>query len=338
MTGQRMVGWFKRTYDRLLALLVLLALLLSLVMLATQAQGLRMKQAAFDLGQRQLTPTHETAQEAGRDLFESAVQALNAPFQIAAWPRRLLVPEQRLKCVNCERPIPYEAKVCPFCQKEQPDDQGPVLDKDHDGMLDTWEEKYRFNPLDPDDAKGDADQDGFTNKEEFEFKTDPRNAADHPPALAKVVVEHIKPISFRLIFKGVNRLSDKDLFQVNLRSGAKTWWVSMGDEVEGFKVIDYVEKSADGPVLTLQRGDKRIPLLKGKEVPRNEYEVTMCYTVDNTKIVTRVESDFELKGDKYKVIRVDMDAMRVLINDGLRGVDVWIERQLADVKSESAGR
>ncbi len=338
MTGRSIMGWLKKTYDRLLALLMLLALLVALMLLATQAQGLKVKQDKFDLALRQLSPQYKTAQPAGRDLYEAAVQELNTPFQIAAWPLRLLIPEQRVRCVNCERPIPYVAKVCVFCLKEQPDDPPGVTDKDNDGMLDTWEVQHNFNPLDAEDAKGDADQDGFTNKEEFEFKTDPRNPASHPPALAKVVVERIKPISFRLVFKGVNRLADKLLFQVNLRSGAKTWWVSLWDEVEGFKVVDYVEKSPDGPVLTLQRGDKRIPLLKGKEVPRNEYEVTMRYTVDNTQIVTRVESDFELKGNKYTVIRVDTNAMRVLVNDGLRGVDVWIERQLADVKPESAGR
>lgn len=338
MMGRNIMGWLKKTYDRLLALVMLLALLVALMLLATQAQGLKVKQDAFDLALRQLSPQYKTAQPAGRDLYEAAVQELNAPFQITAWPMRLLIPEQRVRCVNCERPIPYAAKVCVFCQKEQPDDQRVVADKDHDGMMDEWEVRYNFNPLDAEDAKGDADQDGFTNKEESEFKTDPRNPADHPPALAKVVVEHIKPISFRLIFKGVNRLSDKVLFQVNLRSGAKTWWVSLGEEVEGFKVVDYVEKSPDGPVLTLQRGDKRIPLLKGKEVPRNEYEVTMRYTVDNTQIVARVESDFELKGNKYTVIRVDTNAVRVLVKDCLRGVDVWIGRQLADEKAETAGR
>lgn len=336
MTGQSVMGWLKRTYDRILALLILLALLLSLLMLATQAQGLRVKQEKFDRELTQLTPKYKTAPSAGRDLFEAAVRALNAPVQLAAWPLKLLVPEQRVRCVNCERPIPYAAKACVFCQKEQPDDPHTVVDKDRDGMLDTWEEKYRFNPLDSDDAKGDADQDGFTNKEEYEFKTDPRNPADHPPALAKVVVEKIRPISFRLIFKGLSRLSDKTLFQVNLRSGAKTWWVSLGEDVEGFKVVEYTEQSPDGPVLTLQRGDKRIPLIKGKEVPRNEYEVTLRYTVDNTNIVARVESDFELKGVKYKVIRVDTEAMRVLINDPLRGVDVWIERKLAESKDEAA--
>lgn len=334
MTGQSIKGWFKKTYDRLLALLMLLALLLSLLMLARQAQELKKDQDKFDGELKQLRPKHQTAQMAGRDLFDAAIRTLNDPFQIAAWPLKLMIPEQRVRCVNCERPIPDLAKACAFCQKVQPERPGEEKDKDHDGMMDEWESQNGFNVLDPDDAKGDADQDGFTNKEEYEFKTNPRDPASHPPALAKVVVEKIKPISFRLVFKGTSRLSGKTVFQVNLRSGAQTWWPALGEDVEGFKVVEFTENSPEGPLLTLQRGDKRIPLIKGREVPRNEYEVTLRNTVDNATIVSRMESDFTLKGVKYRVIKVDTGAMRVLINDPLRGVDVWIERQLTDSKAE----
>ncbi|HEX8547197.1 MAG TPA: T9SS type A sorting domain-containing protein, partial [Cytophagaceae bacterium] len=47
------------------------------------------------------------------------------------------------------------------------------LDKDKDGMSDVWEEKYCFNPTDPDDGNEDADGDGFTNVEEFLNGTTP---------------------------------------------------------------------------------------------------------------------------------------------------------------------
>jgi hypothetical protein len=335
MTGQDIKSWLKTTYDRLLALLVLLALLISLLLLAGQAKGLRSGQEKFDHDLQGLRPKHQTASTIGRELFDTAIKAMNAPLQVPAWPLRLMTPEQRVRCVNCERPIPYAVKVCVFCQKEQPESPDKVADKDHDGMLDQWEEQYNLNPLDSDDAKSDADQDGFTNKEEFEFKTHPRDAASHPPALAKVLVEKIKPISFRLIFKGTSRLSGKTVYQVNLRSGAQTWWPSLGEEVEGFKVVEYTEQSPDGPVLTLERGEKRIPLIKGREVPRNEYEVTLRYTGDNSTIVSRVESSFELKGDKYRVIKVDMDAQRVLIRDPLRGIEVWIESQLSSVNTDA---
>lgn len=325
--------WFRKTYDRLLALVILAALLVALVMLGLQAQSLKRDQDRFDGDLQQLTPRHMTAQAEGRGMLESAVGLLDSPFQSGQWASRLLVPEQRVRCVNCERPIPYSAKACGFCQKDQPETV-VVTDKDHDGILDEWEEKYGLNPLDPDDAKGDPDQDGFANKEEFDFRTHPKNPDEHPPALAKVVVEKIQPISFRLIFKGTSRLAGKTVFQINLRSNERTWWPALGEEVEGFKVVEFSDNGAEGPVLTIKRGDKLIPLIKGREVPRNEYEVTLRSTIDEKRYVARVESEFELKGVKYRVNKVDMDGLRVLIHDPSRKMDVWIERQLSNLKEE----
>ena len=40
-------------------------------------------------------------------------------------------------------------------------------DSDKDGMPDEWERRHGFNPADPSDGSGDADQDGYTNLEEF---------------------------------------------------------------------------------------------------------------------------------------------------------------------------
>lgn len=40
-------------------------------------------------------------------------------------------------------------------------------DTDHDGMLDAWEQAHGLDPHNPADGKADADQDGYTNLEEF---------------------------------------------------------------------------------------------------------------------------------------------------------------------------
>jgi|GEM_PF-540855 len=49
-------------------------------------------------------------------------------------------------------------------------------DSDADGLSDDWEIRYALNPSDPADAGADADQDGYSNYEEFTDKTDPRSA------------------------------------------------------------------------------------------------------------------------------------------------------------------
>jgi hypothetical protein len=46
-------------------------------------------------------------------------------------------------------------------------------DSDGDGMPDEWEHRYGFNPTDPSDGQTDADQDGYTNLEEFLNATNP---------------------------------------------------------------------------------------------------------------------------------------------------------------------
>jgi hypothetical protein len=47
------------------------------------------------------------------------------------------------------------------------------LDTDGDGVPNAWEVLYRFNPNDPDDADRDADNDGLTNRREYELGTNP---------------------------------------------------------------------------------------------------------------------------------------------------------------------
>jgi hypothetical protein len=50
-------------------------------------------------------------------------------------------------------------------------------DSDGDGMPDDWEIDHGFNPSSAGDGALDADNDGFTNAEEYAAGTDPRNAA-----------------------------------------------------------------------------------------------------------------------------------------------------------------
>jgi len=51
-------------------------------------------------------------------------------------------------------------------------------DDDNDGMPDTWETQFGFNPL-LNDAGGDSDQDGLSNVEEYENGSDPLNAEEN---------------------------------------------------------------------------------------------------------------------------------------------------------------
>ena len=56
---------------------------------------------------------------------------------------------------------------------------GWATDLDGDGMFDVWEWLHGLDPLDPADAAGDADSDGFSNGEEAVADTDPGSEASY---------------------------------------------------------------------------------------------------------------------------------------------------------------
>lgn len=54
-----------------------------------------------------------------------------------------------------------------------------IVDSDHDGMPDDWEQSHRLNPKDATDGAKDTDNDGYTNIEEYLNGTDPNQFVDY---------------------------------------------------------------------------------------------------------------------------------------------------------------
>jgi hypothetical protein len=331
-TGVQNIGsWFRMTYDRLIAFVVLVVLLLSLVFLGVQAKVLKASQDEFDQKLAGLRPRHEQAAPVDLAAFERAAGELKNPIELPDWTNRVMVPELRVSCVNCDRPIPFSATNCVICKAFQPTGpQGPV-DKDKDGMLDDWEIKHGLNPLDKDDAFTDADDDGFKNKEEFDFGTDPRDASSYPPPLAKLRAVRINQIPFPLVFRAVSRLGTNLTFQLNVRRGGKTYWARLGEVVEGYSLAAYDPTKDDRTaVLTLQGEQRTVRLIKNQEVPEGDVEVVLRFEVDGSERTVRKGGEFELKGVRYRVKDVDIEGQRVLIGDSARQVDVWITRTASE--------
>ncbi|MEI8139353.1 MAG: Amuc_1099 family pilus-like system protein [bacterium] len=339
MTVTSINSFFQKNYDRLIAAVVLMALLASLVFLAVQAKVQKTGQQEFDSKLAGLTPKFAKAAPADKTIFRDALTAIANPFQAEEWMQDLLLtPELRVRCVVCERPIPYAATNCTFkaCGVEQPTEKVHLDDSNSNRIPDEWEKKYSFFSMTSDEMTVDHDNDGFTSREEYDWKTDPRDTGSHPPYLAKVRVSGIKPIPFRMIFKAVNRAGGKLIFQINLQANGRSFYKSLGEDAEGFKLASYDEKAADGPTLTLERNGKQIPLIKGHQVPRDDYEISLVSLLDESVFVVRPDVDFEFKGDRYRVKKVDTQGSRVLISDPLRNVDVWIERQAPSVDQPAA--
>jgi len=334
-------SWMKKNYDRILAAAMLLVLLGSLLFLAVTAQVQKAAQAEFDRERASMTPKFATALPADKTIFKDAIALMAAPVQSEEWTLSLLTPEVRVSCTNCDRPIPYNATNCTFaiCGAEQPAIE-PTGNKDvnGNGIPDEWEKKYDLFSLNSDDVKGDPDDDGFSTKEEYEWQTNPKDAASHPPYVAKERVKAIHAIAFKMVFKAVSKAGGSQIFQINLRSGGRTYWAKLGEAVgekkELFKVVSYDDHAAEGPTLTLERSGKKIPLIKGKVVPRDDYEVRLISLIDQTELTVRPDVDFDLKGSTYRVKKVDIAGKRVLVNDPSRDVDVWIEQYIPETVTE----
>ncbi len=64
-----------------------------------------------------------------------------------------------------------------FADSPTPGPAASTGDADNDGMADSWESQFGFDPLNPLDAGLDSDGDGLTNLQEFQLGTNPRNPA-----------------------------------------------------------------------------------------------------------------------------------------------------------------
>ena len=130
----------------------------------------------------------------------------------------------------------------------------------------------------------------------------------------------IEPISEKTAIKCVDRK-----FALNLKT-RKTYFKFLGETVMGFKLARYEEKSekrmrsisskpvdVDVSELTLERGKKKIVLVKDKDVMHSEYTVHLLFTLDGSKYTLKVDEIFEIKDTKYRLITVDSESGTVVL-------------------------
>jgi hypothetical protein len=177
-----------------------------------------------------------------------------------------------------------------------------------DGITAAWKLRYGFSIEDPNLASQDADNDGFTNKEEYDAGTDPTDLKLRPSILVKLRMIKYTYVPFRIQFKSANRLPDGSLqFQLNLLdvTKQKTRFVKTGDEIEGYKVGEYREKIVDeekgGVKYKVDRSELVLINLKLNEV------VTLILN-------TQQESD-----ESHVTFRIDVPDARLAPEDVKRG-------------------
>jgi len=241
---------------------------------------------------------------------------------------------------SCGAPIPANIKVCPFCQTKQPEEQKIVRDSDGDGIPDEWEAAHGMNANDPTDALADSDGDGFTNIEEFEAKpqTDPQDPASHPDYFDSLsLVLPLKKTVLPFYLEGATQIPGS--WRLSFRStkkGGPVFTARLGEEIgkdmgmkdaiaTGFIAKTYTRKTktqsikggtgmsrekdvseaevarkADGKLVRLVIGQRETPV---------EVQATLRYERGGTKEFQVVSgSEFELNGEKYKVVEIQNDA------------------------------
>lgn len=326
-------GFLQVNYDKVVMVVVLVALLVSTLLLILQ---LNQGSSAMAITQQDLVARNPRA-VAPVDVtpLQQIAEKINTPYQISSAQRRMLVGELRVSSIPDGLPIPFDAAVCPFTGAKQP--VVDELDTDGDGMPDAWERRYGLNPFDPSDAAQDLDGDGFTNLEEYLAGTDPTDPADFPPPSAKLRLVQTRVTPFKLRFLNISRITDTDVrFQLNLRTLERTYFPRMNEEVEGYTVIGYNEQGQEGrPELLLQQGDKTVRLVQGRVIDDKAYSAILVFLVDGKRYRVNVGDSITLLDRDYKVIDIRED--RVVIRDEEAGRDVDIGLLSEDERRQLSG-
>ena len=282
--------------------------------------------------------------------YERAVKFARAPILMGVGPEfaaaeNFLASGRRKLCAKaeCASPIAGDAKTCPVCGEKQPEEKKVVYDTDGDGLPDEWEKRYGFNVNDASDASADADADGFTNAEEFEAKTDPTDAKDHPDYLDSLKLqlplkETVLPFYLRSNYMKTPSGMKLEFFDPKKRNDyGRTGYrysVFVGKPIgdTGFVAKKFTQKTerrkiaggggamrtVDISFVTLERASdgKLIDLVVDEKAKPVDVQATLVYTRGTVKNLTVVPGDtIDLSGAKYKVksiSRVDKGAEVVL--------------------------
>lgn len=264
--------------------------------------------------------------------YHHAMMCTHTPGQLNTSGRLFTVPETRVACLECSRPVPIEdfraRKPCPWpgCNAVPPPPD-PRIDRDKDKMHDVWEKENGLDPTNSEDARGDLDDDGFTNLEEFLSDTDPRDVNQCPLAVT-LRVEKILSAPFRLVFTSAVKLPDGSM-KFGINAPEITYFKKLGEEVEGYKIIKHeprkekrnlrgVTRMVDMDVLTLQKDEKVIPLTKDRRY--SEYEVQLRFHPDDIDYKVMRGSELEIRRKAYRVIGIDDRSKAVILEraDGKR--------------------
>lgn len=169
----------------------------------------------------------------------------------------------------------------------QPLDEKQITE---DGIEVGWKLKYGFSPEDRQVADQDEDQDGFTNKEEYEKKTDPKDSTSSPSKWVKVKITSVDPARLSIGFSGKSegrytlrfKLGPKPK-DVDVVVGDKIWVLVGNKTVEILKSEEEAKAKAGGtnscphaiPLWVKEYKDDKGKKMDEKTKTENDYDDSM---------------------------------------------------------------
>jgi len=159
-----------------------------------------------------------------------------------------------------------------------------------DGIQVGWKLKYGLSPEDPDVAQQDEDQDGFTNLEEYQKKSDPKDSASSPSKWVKLKIASVDSGKVSISFSGKSAgrytlrfKSTAKPKDVDVALGEKVWVISTAKGIDVVKNEDEAKAKVGGtntcphviPLMVKDYKDDKGKRLDEKTKTENEYDDSM---------------------------------------------------------------
>ena len=364
-------NFFKTHWDWFVAGAGLLALAASAAVFVGRL-GLSPEDGALrcEMRLRAAKPAHEGVPAADMTLFQSVFRTAKAPptmVEIDAKKGSFLASETRIVCKaekdavkdgkpvkGCGRPIPMDAKTCPYCGVVQ--DTGVTKEEEGVRRMREWSARYGVDLILHPDA--DTDKDGFTDMEEYEYAVkqgvacDPKDPTSHPDYLESLFVDGemkqtLLPFYLQTVSPVPNgwRFNFRDTAKKNAYGQAMVYSVLKDEEIgkTGFTAVKYekrqeervvpgskgkLKKRVDVSTVELVRksdGKRILARVNERRVPVDR-QVTLAFRRGGEKRFTVKQGDeIELFSRKYKIIALGDDPK----NPEVKVLDVLSKKESA---------
>ena len=324
------MAWIKQNYDRFLLAVFALVLLVSAGLLIANARGYS---EVFNSLQKQPVASDKPDVTVDVKNIDDNAKHLAAPD---VWKPRPLGKYQLPLFVS----VPYVSK----------DDNGTktkvaILDETsealHPPIPNEWFLKYNLDLLAVNAPDQDPDNDGFSNLDEWNAKSDPSNKDSHPPYATKLYLKRFVRVPFHLRFEAKNGdtffINNTDNDEIPTQTAKLGGTVALGkyhfklakfepkfDTSQGFK------KDVSELTLTNVETGQQVVLPKGEDVDSPTTYAVLDYTWMGLKeFAVQRDGEFTLAPEtnvKYKVVELSEANVKVIKTDENRTIDLHVQR------------